>query len=63
MGVIVFLTRAEEPTGESNDDNQLPILGAQTEFTYSDGPVVEDRFLAWLDAALLVALEEWQARI
>jgi Fic family protein len=64
MAAVVFLTTLEDELGGApTTDDQLSILGGRHELTYSGGEVREERFLAWLDTALLTALEEWQARI
>lgn len=46
-----------------NVDHRPVILGAKSEFTYSGSYPQDERFRAWLDAAITNALEAWQARI
>jgi hypothetical protein len=64
MAAVVFLTAVEDELGGvSTTDDRPSILGGRHELTYSGSEVREERFQAWLDTALLTALEEWQARI
>jgi Fic family protein len=64
MAAVVFLTTVDvELGGVSTTDDRPSILGGRHELTYSSGEVRQERFRAWLDTALLSALEEWQARI
>ena len=44
-------------------DDRPVILGARRELTFSDSHPHDQRFLAWLEAALTTALEAWQAQI
>jgi hypothetical protein len=64
MAAVVFLTTLEDALGTvpAADDRPV-ILGGRRELTYSQGEVREERFRAWLDTALIAALEEWQARL
>jgi Fic family protein len=65
VAAVVFLTIAEDSdAGTPAADVVRPaILGAKHEFTHSGSHAHDERFLAWLDAALMTALEEWQSRI
>jgi hypothetical protein len=65
LSAVVFLTVCEDAdNGTLTTDSVRPaILGAKHEFTHSGTHTNDDRFLAWLDAALVSALEQWQARI
>lgn len=62
MAAVLFLTSIEDPvTGAVGDSPVVP--GSNREFAYVGGYRQDDRFRAWLDAALTTALEAWQARI
>jgi Fic family protein len=65
VAAVVFLTICEDSeSGTLTTDSVRPaILGAKHEFTHSGSQPHDERFLAWLDAALTSTLEEWQARI
>ena len=66
MTAVVFLTTSDEADAgrqPASDVARPTILGAKREFTHSGHHPQDDRFLAWLDAALTTALEEWQARL
>jgi hypothetical protein len=62
MAAVLFLTAVETPVSESSSDVPI-VFGSKQEFIYTGSYQQDDRFMAWLDAALLTALEEWQARI
>ena len=62
MAAVLFLTAVEDPVTEIVGDRAL-VFGSKREFAYSGSHPQDDRLLAWLDAALMAALEEWQARI
>lgn len=64
MAAVLFLTTSDDAdAGTSADVARPTILGAKREFTHSGNHPHDDRFVAWLNAALTAALEEWQARI
>src|SRR5262249_7647985 len=63
MAVTLFLTTADDHVEDVPVSGRPFTLGAEREFTYSGHYPQEERFSAWLDAALTNALEEWQARI
>jgi hypothetical protein len=64
MAAVVFLTTMEGELGRAlTTDDRPTILGSRHELTYSGSEVREERFRSWLDAALITALEEWQARL
>jgi Fic family protein len=64
MAAVVFLTTLEDALGTVRAADDRPvILGGRRELTYSASEVREERFRAWLDTALIAALEEWQARL
>ena len=64
MAAVLFLTTLDDAdAGASADVARPTILGAKREFTHSGSHPQDYRFAAWLDSALMTALEEWQARI
>ena len=64
MAAVLFLTTEEDALSNATVADDRPvILGGRRELTFSDGHPHDQRFHAWLDAALTTALEEWQARI
>jgi Fic family protein len=64
MAAVVFLTTLEDALGSAPTSDDRPvILGGRRELTFGVSEVRDERFLAWLDTALIAALEEWQARL
>jgi Fic family protein len=64
MAAVLFMTTLEDTfSSASGADDRPVILGGRRELTFSDSHPHDERFSAWLEAALTNALEEWQARI
>lgn len=60
MAAVVFLTTADAGW----EEERSVVLGSVHEFTYSSSTrIADDDFLAWLDEAVKIALEAWQARL
>jgi Fic family protein len=62
MAAALFLTSADDLADSANRDATI-IPGSSREFTYSGSYPQDERFRAWLDAAITNALEAWQARL
>jgi len=62
MAAVIILTVVDESLSELRNSEDF-ILGSDQEFVYTGSYRQDDRFLAWLDAAILRTLEAWQARI
>ena len=62
MAAALFLTSSDDLADSANRDATI-IQGSSREFTYSGSYPQDERFRAWLDAAITNALEAWQARL